>query len=74
MQKFKLFSASWCNPCSVLKKWVVSKELGERVEVVDIDQHPELVAKHRVRGVPCLVGSDNELVTGLENIKRYLEE
>ncbi|QDP59481.1 MAG: hypothetical protein GOVbin4162_55 [Prokaryotic dsDNA virus sp.] len=72
MQKSKLFSASWCNPCKQLKKWIEAHNI--EVELVDVDLHPDQVQEFRVRGVPCLVTTEYKVITGLETIKNYLRE
>lgn len=69
-----LFTAAWCNPCKDLKRWmdtVLDDEVRAGITYVDIDEEPELAAKHRVRGIPALVTGDGRY-TGREQIKPYL--
>lgn len=65
-----LFTATWCNPCKDLKKWLDTQDFN--IELVDVDENRDLAKHHGVRGIPCL--SDNDkLYVGRENIQPYLE-
>lgn len=66
-----LFTATWCKPCGHLKKWLNLK--GIEVDVVDIDEEPELAKRNKVRGIPALVVG-GRTYTGNENIRPYLEK
>ncbi len=50
------FSADWCSPCRALKPVLdrISRELGRvlKVLVVDADDHPSLVGRFGVEGIP----------------------
>lgn len=54
ISKILKFSASWCNPCKVLKQ---NLEGFTRVPVEEIDceEHPDISQKYNVRNVPTLV-------------------
>lgn len=54
MKLLKL-GAEWCQPCNALSKTISESNLPIRVDEVDIDEHPEIAAKHMVRGVPTLI-------------------
>lgn len=54
MKLLKL-GAEWCQPCKALSKTISESNLPVQVEEVDIDEHPEIAAKHLVRGVPTLI-------------------
>ena len=54
MKLLKL-GAEWCQPCKSLSKTIAESNLSIRVDEVDIDEHPEIAAKHMVRGVPTLI-------------------
>ena len=51
--------ATWCGPCKALapKLEELSKENNNTTEIVkmDIDQNPEILNSHSVRGVPTLL-------------------
>jgi len=50
-----LFTAPWCGPCNTVKK-AIGDKLEDLVEVINIDDcDPEILKKHNIRGVPCLV-------------------
>lgn len=65
------FFATWCGPCKKMdsQTWSdaeVSKQLDAWIPVkVDVDQHQELAASYKVKGVPTLVflGPDGRLVS-----------
>ena len=54
MKLLKL-GAEWCQPCKALSKTIAESNLSIQVDEVDIDEHPEIAAKHMVRGVPTLI-------------------
>jgi len=54
------FFATWCGPCQmmlpIIDEW--ASEHGEKDYIVaklDIDQAPEIAAKHNVMGVPTFI-------------------
>lgn len=53
------FSAEWCAPCKMMMPVIdkVAGELSGRLSVfkVDIDQDPELAARHGVMSVPTFL-------------------
>ena len=53
------FSASWCNPCQVLKPIIekISNDLTDKIECFyhDIEQEPNEPVKFSVRGVPTVI-------------------
>lgn len=68
----KLFSASWCGPCQVVKKELSKME--HSVDIIDIDEQPALVRASGVRSVPSLVLGNGEVVTGVERIVQVIRE
>lgn len=68
----KLFTASWCTPCKVVKQELAY--YPNTVDVVDIDEQPELVRASGVRSVPSLLLGDGNVVTGVENIVQAIRE
>jgi thioredoxin 1 len=55
MKKIVRFTASWCGPCKMLAKTLEQIETDIPIEVVDIDEQPELATEFGIRGVPTLV-------------------
>jgi len=56
------FEASWCGPCKSLSK-ILEGAAGKyttEIEVVDIDQNPDLAKQYGVRGVPTMVKVDGD--------------
>lgn len=66
----KLFTAKWCNYCQPVKKMVLDNELN--VQIVDIDENPELAVEAGVSQIPALEVNGELLLESLE-IMRYLE-
>lgn len=77
-QKILRFTASWCQPCKMLAKYLEGAELGMPIEVVDIDVHPEMLEEYGIRGVPTLVHlPSKKTLVGLNNteqIKTWIKE
>lgn len=55
MKKIVRFTASWCGPCKMLAKTLEQIKTDIPIEVVDIDEQPELATEFGIRGVPTLV-------------------
>lgn len=53
--KLIIFSASWCRPCSKLKKAVDSLEDRSRVRIYDIDANAEEALAWNVDVVPTII-------------------
>ena len=58
MVTVKLFSAKWCNSCSILSKNLEGKD----IEYIDIEDNIELSAKLGVRQIPMLVFYKDDLM------------
>lgn len=52
------FTAPWCQPCKHLAKLMESIQLSTPVEVVDIDEKPEIATEFGIRTIPTLVMLD----------------
>lgn len=59
------FTASWCQPCIQLARILKEIETPVYIEVIDIDNHPEIAAEYGVRTVPTMV-----LLDGNTEVKR----
>lgn len=55
MKNLVIFSASWCVPCSQLKKTIAATDLGIPVTTVDIDADPTATTEYNIRSVPTLL-------------------
>lgn len=58
--KLVKLGAEWCQPCKALSKTISESNLPVHVEEVDIDEHPDVAAKHLVRGIPTLILLNDE--------------
>jgi thioredoxin 1 len=59
----KFFNAKWCGPCKQMKPHIdelISE--GYNIQLIDVDEQPELAQEYNVRGVPTLVVNGNSLV------------
>ena len=73
MKKVIRFTASWCGPCKALKTVLDQVETNIPIEVVDIDEQPDLATEFGIRGVPTLVMMEDNVATkrlvGLKTIQ-----
>ena len=51
------FFATWCGPCKLQKPIVekVTRDLGIEVELVDVDEFPEIAEKYGIKSVPVII-------------------
>ena len=55
------FWAGWCGPCRVVAPMLerlADEHPALRIAKLDVDQEPDLVAEHRIRGIPTLIRFD----------------
>jgi thioredoxin 1 len=73
MKKVIRFTASWCGPCKALKTVLDQVETDVPIEVIDIDEQPDLATEFGIRGVPTLVMMEDNVATkrliGLKTIQ-----
>lgn len=73
MKKIIRFTATWCSPCKMLAKTLESIETNIPIEVVDIDEQPDLATEFGIRSVPTLVMMEDNVATkrliGLKTIQ-----
>ena len=55
--------ASWCGPCKALAKNLEVANIEMPIEVVDIDEQPELATEFGIRGVPTMVMMEDNVAT-----------
>ena len=56
----RVFTSRTCGPCQTMKP--MFEALGNKVEMVDVQFDPTLVARHRVRSVPTLQKLEDGMV------------
>lgn len=59
------FTTSWCQPCIQLARILKEIETPVYIEVIDIDNQPEVAAEYGIRTVPTMV-----LLDGNTEVKR----
>lgn len=66
--KVLYFSATWCGPCKMFKPILqqVTLELGTFVNIIDVDQNPDMVSKFKISSVPTLIIEDQ---TGTQSFR-----
>ncbi len=63
MKKIVRFTASWCGPCKMLAKTLERIETDVPIEVIDVDEQPEIATEFGIRGVPTLVMVEDNVAT-----------
>ena len=58
--KILRFTASWCEPCKALSKTIDRIDTEVPIQVIDIDDQPELAQHFNIRSVPTLVKIDED--------------
>ena len=56
-------SAPWCKPCQQLKpifEDVVGNLTDIKVVEIDVEEHPEIASKYKVRCVPTIIVTDEK--------------
>ena len=73
MKKVIRFTATWCGPCKALKTVLDQVETDVPIEVIDIDEQPDLATEFGIRSVPTLVMMEDNVATkrliGLKTIQ-----
>lgn len=67
------FTATWCGPCRLQHPIIekMEKEYKDRIEVrvIDVDEHPELSAKYKIRVVPTvIIEKDNVILSSFTGV------
>ena len=55
----KMFSAPWCTYCNIMKDNLTEEDL-EGVEILNVDEHPNLKEKYGIRTIPAFVKLDED--------------
>ena len=58
--KILRFTASRCEPCKALSKTIERIDTEVPIQVIDIDDQPELAQHFNIRSVPTLVKIDED--------------
>jgi len=58
------FYATWCGPCKLQKPIVekLSKELNYELELIDIDEKPEIAEKFGIKSVPVILVLEDDKI------------
>ena len=75
--KYLLFGATWCPPCTHMKKLL--EELKWEVQDIDIDKQKTSVDRYKVKKIPTIIKIDskgNEInrYFGIKQTAKELEE
>lgn len=63
-RKVLVFKASWCGACLALNnewpalrkvRWRIGEKDTDHIQLVDVDQYPELMARYQIAALPTLV-------------------
>jgi thioredoxin 1 len=77
MKRILRFTAPWCNPCKSLAANLAQVDARVHVEVIDIDEQPEIAAEYGVRNIPTLVMLNENIevkrITGLKTTRELKE-
>lgn len=63
---YKIFGAPWCANCVQTK--IQLDVLCVQYEYINIDDHPEIAAEHKIRGLPTLIDANGNRAVGLLKI------
>lgn len=73
-----IFTASWCRPCQMLKRFIAEHPeefIDYDVSIIDIDKFPEFRKKYGVKSIPTTVllidGVEKNRLVGYSNSSTY---
>lgn len=78
--KLKLFFASWCGPCKLLKPILYNLQNtypNLEIEEYDVDEFSELVKEYKIKSVPTIIFENGFKTEGLlseEKLKNIINE
>lgn len=71
------FSASWCQPCRILKPIMDELAKTYNIQKVDIDSNHYATEKYHVRSVPTILTVEDDIVidrkVGIHTKQSYIE-
>lgn len=73
--KFNLYGAPWCANCNQTKDQLKALGLQEGSDFVyiNVDNQPEAVAEHGIRGLPTLIDTNGGRAVGLVKILEFVK-
>ncbi len=67
--KVLAFTAKWCKPCQEAKPALLKAiSLGLRVEIIDIDECPQIAAQYGIRSIPTFMISIDDKMKWTHNV------
>ena len=78
MRKLIAFKAAWCGPCKMLTPILKQmQEEGYNIEMVDVDEQPEVASENSVKNIPTLDFFDGDIryrrALGFQNKEQLIE-
>jgi len=67
-----LVSMTNCMPCKMVKQYFKDNNI-KNIEIVDVEDHEDLVKKYNIKQTPSLILDDDTVLAGKENIIEYFE-
>jgi len=67
-----LVSMTSCMPCKMVKQYIQENNI-EGVEVINVEDHEDIVEKYNIRQTPSLILDDDTVLAGKDNIIEYFE-
>ena len=62
MRKLIAFKAGWCGPCKMLTPILKQlQEEGYNIEMIDVDEQPEVASENSVKNIPTLDFFDGDI-------------
>lgn len=69
----KMFSAPWCVYCEIMKNQVLLEGDLVGVDILNIDEHPNLIEQYNIKTIPAFIKVDaegNELSRAIGSMSR----
>lgn len=67
-----LVSMTSCMPCKMVKQYIQENNI-EGIEVINVEDHEDIVEKYNIRQTPSLILDDDTVLAGKDNIIEYFE-
>lgn len=67
-----LVSMTSCMPCKMVKQYIKENNI-EGIEVMNVEDHEDLVEKYSIKQTPSLILDDDTVLAGKDKIIGYFE-